>query len=145
MFYVADILEFVIDGLDERPFSEQHLVVQIHKRVLHVLPNPRDKVYVVNKKSLEKGLTYVPPVRKQLSEQFLSEVIVFQRFAVVRISRCERPLYNLSAVVDDDVQPESEEPAHRALALGRPSPPHCPMAAGPLNVTGDKRSEVDDG
>ena len=125
MFYVADILEFVIDGLDERPFSEQYLVVQVHKRVLHVLhvlPDLRDKVYVVNKKSIEKVLAYVAPVRKQLSKRFLSEVLVFQRFAVVRVSRCERPLYNLSAVVDDDVQSESEEPAHRALALGRPSP-----------------------
>lgn len=104
MFYVADVLEFVVDGLNERPFSEQYLVVQVHKRVLHVLPDFRDKVYVVNKKSLEKVLAYVAPVRKQLSEQFLSEVLVFQRFAFVRVSRCERPLYNLSAVVDDDVQ-----------------------------------------
>lgn len=142
MFYVADILEFVVDSLDERPFSEQYLVVQIHKRVLHVLPDLRDKVYVVNKKSIEKVLAYVTPVRKQLSKRFLSEVLVFQQFAVVRVSRCERPLHNLSTVADDDVQFESEEPAH--LALGRPSL-HCPMAASPLNVTGDKRNGVDDG
>lgn len=144
MFYMADILEFVVDGLNECPFSELYLVVQVHKRVLHVLPDLRDKVYVVNKKGLEKVLAYVAPVRKQLSEQSLGEVLVFQRFTVIRVARCKRPLHYLSAVVDDDVQLEPEEPAHRALALGRPSP-HCPMAACPLNVTGDKRSGVDDG
>lgn len=144
MFYVAGILEFVVDGFDECSFSEQNFVVEVHKRVLHVLPDLRDKVYVVNKKGLEKVLAYVAPVSKQLSEQSLGEVVVFQWFTVIRVARCKRPLYYLSAVVDNDVQLESEEPAHRALALGRPSP-HCPMAAGSLDVAGDKRSGVDDG
>lgn len=104
MFYVADIFEFVVDGLDERPFSEQNFVVQVHKQVLHVLPDLRDKVYVVNKKSIEKVLAYVAPVSKQLSEQSLGEVLVFQRFTFIRVARCKRLLYYLSAVVDDDVQ-----------------------------------------
>lgn len=89
MFYVADILEFVVDGLDECSFSEQSFVVQVHKRVLHALPDLRDKVYVVNKKSLEKILAYVTLVRKQFSEQSLGEVLVFQRFTVIRVARCK--------------------------------------------------------
>lgn len=67
MLYVADILELVVVGLDERPFPEQYLIVLVHKRVLHVLLYLRDNVYVVNKKGLEKVLTYVTPVCKQLS------------------------------------------------------------------------------
>lgn len=122
MLYVADILELVVVGLDERPFPEQYLIVLVHKRVLHVLLYLRNNVYVVNKKGLEKVLTYVTPVCKQLSEQPLVEVLVFQRFSAIHVSQRECPLYNLSALVDDDVQLESEEPAHRDLALGRPSP-----------------------
>lgn len=30
MFYAADILEFVIDGLDERPSSEQYPAIRVH-------------------------------------------------------------------------------------------------------------------
>lgn len=78
MLYIADILEFVVDSFDERPFSEQYLVVPIHKRILHILPYLRDKVYVVNKKGLEKILAYVAPVCKQLSEQSFGKVLVFQ-------------------------------------------------------------------
>ena len=46
---VADILESVVDGFGKFPFSEQYLVVQVHKRVLHVLLYFCDMVYVVNK------------------------------------------------------------------------------------------------
>lgn len=101
-------------------------------------------MYVVNEENFEKVLADVTPISKQLFEQSLGGSFVFQRFTVVRVSWCECPLYYFSAVVDDDVQLESEEPAHRALALGRPSP-HCPMATGLLDVTGDNRRGVDDG
>lgn len=53
MLYVADILEFIVDSLDERPYPEQYLVIQVHIRVLTVLLYLHDKVYVVNKKDLE--------------------------------------------------------------------------------------------
>ena len=115
-------------------FPEQYPVVQVHKRVLHVLLYFCDKVYVVNKKGFKKFLAYVSPVSEYLSEQPLGEALVFQRFTVVGVSRRKGPLYNLATVVDYDVQLEAVEPSHRALALGRPSP-HSPVSVSPLYVT----------
>ncbi len=62
MFNVADVLEFVIDCLYERPFPEQYLVMQVHERVLHVLLEFCHKVYAVNEMTFEKLLAYVSPV-----------------------------------------------------------------------------------
>ena len=90
-------------------------------------------MYVVNEKCLEQLLAYVPPVSKELPEQSSGEVLVFQWFTVVRVPGCERPLYDFSTVVNDDVQLETVEPSHGAFALGRPSP-HGLVAVGTLYV-----------
>ena len=110
MFNVADILELVVDGFNERPFPQQDFVVQVHERVLHVLLEFGHKVYVVNEKPFEKLL---------------------QWFTVVHVSRRERPLYYLATVVYHYMQLEPVEPSHRALALGSPSP-HRPVAVRAL-------------
>ncbi len=135
MLYVVDVLELVVDGFHKCSFPEQNLVVQVHKRILHVLLDFRDKVYVIDKKILKQFLAYVSPVGEYLSEQSLSEVLVFQWFTVVRVSQRKGPLYYLVTFVDYDVQLESVEPAHRTLAIGRPSP-HRPMAVCPLYLCG---------
>lgn len=140
---MAHVLELVVDRLDESPFPEDDFVIQAHEGVLHVLLESRDKVYAVNEKALEKFLAYIAPVCEDLSEQVLLESVVFQRLSVVHVPRRERPLYYLSAVVDHDVQFESVEPSHRAFADGRPSP-HCPVAAGALDVARGQRGGVDD-
>ena len=36
MFYLTNVLQFVIDSLDDRPFPEEYFVMEIHQRVLHV-------------------------------------------------------------------------------------------------------------
>lgn len=134
MLNVADILEFVVDGFNKCPFPEQYPVVQVHKRVLHVLLYFRDKVYVINEKVFKKFLAYVSPVSEYLSEQPLSEAPVFQRFTVVSVPQRKDPLYYLATVIDYDVQFEAVELSHHALALGRPYP-HRPMSVSHLHVT----------
>ena len=131
---VADILELVVDGFHKRPSPEQYPVVLVHKRVLHVLLYFRDKVYVVNKNGFKKFLAYISPVSEYLSKQPLGDVLVFQRFTVVGVSRRKDQLYYLATVLDYDVQLEAVEQSHRALALGRPST-HRPVSVSPLYVT----------
>ena len=91
MFNVADVLEFVVDGFNERPFPQQDFVMQVHERVFHVILEFGHKVYVVNEKLFKKLLTYVSPVGKNLSEEPLRKVLVLQWFTVVHVSRRERP------------------------------------------------------
>ena len=133
VFNLADVLEFVVDGLDECPFPEQDFVVQVHEGVLHVLLEFGDKVYVVNEKGLEQLPAYVPPVGEELPEQPVCEVLVLQGFTVVHVPGRECPLYDFPAVVNDDVQLEAVEPSHGAFAPGRPSP-HGLVAVGTLYV-----------
>ena len=76
MFDVADVLELVVDGFNERPFPQQDFVVQVHERVLHVL--------------LEFGHN-VSPVGKNLAEKPLRKVLVLQWLTVVHVPGRERP------------------------------------------------------
>jgi hypothetical protein len=39
MLNLRDIFELIIDGFDDRSFSEQQLILQAHQLVLHVLAN----------------------------------------------------------------------------------------------------------
>ncbi len=99
-------------------------------------------MYIVHKKLLEQVLADVSPVSK--SEESLHELPVFERFPVIHVARRKPPLYNLSLVVDDQVQFEAVEPPHGALALSSPAL-HCLVHVHTLDMAGDKRRGVDNG
>ena len=69
-------------------------------------------MYVVNIKELKQLPAYVPPVCKELPGQSSGEVLSFN----IHVTGRERPLYDFSAVVYDDVQLETVEPPHGAFA-----------------------------
>ena len=71
---------------------------------------------VVDKQFFEKALGDVSLVRHEFSEDFLRKLLVFQWGTIICIGWCQLPLDDFSAVVDNDVQFETEEP------------PHCPFA-----------------
>ena len=122
MLNLADVFQLVVDRLDDGAFPEQYFVLEVHQRVLHVPLELRDQMYVIDEEQLKEVLADVPPVGEELSEEPFREPPVPQGFPVIDIARCELPLDDLAPVVDDQVQLETVEPAHRALALGSPSP-----------------------
>ena len=144
VLYLAYVLEFVINGLDDGAFPEQDLVIEVHQRVLHVPLEFRDQVYVIDKEHLKEVLANVSPVSEEFAEEFLGEPPVLKWFPVIDIARRELPLYDLAPVVDDQVQLEAVEPAHRALALGSPSL-HRPVLFLALDVAGHQGCGVYDG
>jgi len=79
-------------------------------------------MYVIHEKFLKQALADIASVSEQLSEKFLYELLVLQRFPVVHIARREQPLYDFSFVIDDQVELETIEPPHRALAFLSPAP-----------------------
>ncbi len=144
MFYLADVLEFVVDSLDDRPFPEEDFVIEIHQRVLHVPFQLCHQVYVVDEEHLEEVLADIPSVGEEFPEESLGKRPVLQRFPVVDVSRGELSLDDLPLVVDDQMQLESIEPPHRAFPLSRPSL-HGLVLLLPLDVAGYQGRGVDDG
>ena len=80
----------------------------MHQRVHHVLAYASDQVNVVDKQFLEKALRDVSLVRHEFSEDFLRKLPVFQWGTIICIGWCQLPLDDFSAVVDNDVQFETE-------------------------------------
>lgn len=73
---MTDVFKFIVYSFNKRPFPEQDFVIKIHERVLHVLLNLCDEVYVIDKKALKQFLTYVSPACKYLSEELFGELPV---------------------------------------------------------------------
>lgn len=99
---------------------------------------------IVNEERLENILSDISPVCKVFSEELLGKRLVLLRLSVVDVPRGQLPLDALPLVVDDQMQFESIEPAHRALPLSRPSL-HGLVLLLPLDVAGYQGRGVDDG
>ena len=94
----------------------------MHQRVLHILAYASDQVNVVDKQFFKKALRDVSLVGHEFSEDFLRKLLVFQRGTIICIGWCQLPLDDFSAVVDNDVQFETEEPPHSPFATCGKSP-----------------------
>lgn len=70
VLYLTYVLQFIIDGFDDGPLAQHNLVVEVHERVLHVLPDFSDEMDVINEEPLEEFLRDISPVGKQLSKDF---------------------------------------------------------------------------
>jgi len=54
VFHLTDILQLIIDGFNQRPFLQGDLILNMHQAVLHVLADPGDEVYAVDKELLKE-------------------------------------------------------------------------------------------
>lgn len=77
---------------------------------------------VVDKQFFEKALRDVSLVRHELSEDSLRKFLVFQLDTIICIGWHQLPLDDSSAVVDNDVQFETEEPPHSPFTTCGKSP-----------------------
>lgn len=144
MLNMTDILELIVDSLYDRSLAEHDFVMKVHERVLHVLLDFCDQVYVIHEKAFEEILADITPVGKDLSEKSLRKFLVFQRLTVIAVPWRELPLDDFPLVVDDQMKLESVEPSHRALSLLSPAF-HGLVHVHPLDMAGHQRSGVDDG
>ena len=86
MLNIADFFKFIVYSFNKRPFPKQDFVIQVHERVLHVLLNLCNEVYVIDKKVFKQFLAYVAPVSEYFSEELFGELLVFQRLSVIHVS-----------------------------------------------------------
>lgn len=133
---LADVLDLVVDGLDQRPLAQQQLVEQRHEAVGHVFAEPRDELQILRQQGLEQGL---------------GDVALGQPFgqmrdggAVVDVARRHLERQQLAPVVDHQVQLEAVKPAYRGLAAPGQLFEHL-VAADAAVVADDDGGRVDEG
>ena len=143
MFDLRDILELIDDGFDDGPFAQQDLIIQQHEAVLHVLAQLGDQLKIVHLSELvHQRLRDVASIAKQLAPQVPGHVR--HRFSIVDIARPEMAGQQLTAIIDDQMQFEAIEPAHRSLAAGGQID-EDPMGMDAAIVTNGQGSRIDKG
>ena len=116
VFYLSDVLQFVINGFYNGPLPCQQFVRHRHQSSLHVALEFCNQLDAVNEQALEKFLAYISLVSNKFPIQELHECLVLKGFAVINVSRGNHEVKQLALLIADQVQLESEEPAHGALA-----------------------------
>ena len=118
MLHLCYIFQFVIHRLYDCPFPEQQPVRNSHQRPFHVVPEFRNELYSIHEQMLKQLFADISLVPDQLSVDFGHEAFVLQRLPVIDITWCDAEVEDLALLIADDVQLETEEPAHRALSPG---------------------------
>lgn len=67
MFDLGDILELIVDGFDQRAFSQQNFVSHRHQFVFHILLDFSNELEVLFKKQLKQSLGDIAFIAKQFS------------------------------------------------------------------------------
>ncbi len=83
VFNLGHILEFVIDGLDQRSFPQENLVRDGHDLPLHVVLELGNQLNAIYKEFGEEILADVPFVSLQFSEDLLDEGLVPEGLPVI--------------------------------------------------------------
>ena len=119
MHGLCHVLQFIVNGLNNRPLPEHDLVIDGHQPVLHVAPESRHEVYPVGEEAGKEGFGDVSFVRIDLSQHVVSQPIEHLLVAVVNVRPGQHEIDELTFLVANEMQLESVEPAHRTLAYLR--------------------------
>lgn len=114
MFDLADVLELIIDGLDQRAFSQQKLIQNRHQFVFHILLQLGDELHALLVEKIEQGLRNIAAISEQFAKQSLAQFRNW--FAIVHVARGDDRAEQFATVVDDQMYFEAVEPADAGLA-----------------------------
>lgn len=142
MSNLRDVLQLVGYRLNKGSLAQHKLVKQSQQTVLHVLAQAGNKLYILLEKLVSQGLRNVALVAEQLAKEVFGQM--GYRLAVIDIAGRQVESQQLAAIVDDQVQFEAEEPAHRRLASGRQTIKHPVSLDSPV-VTNGQRGGIDKG
>ena len=120
VFNLSHILEFIIDGLNQRPFPQEDLVRDGHDLAFHVVLEFCNQLNAIHKEFGEEVIADVPLVSHKLAKYLLDKGLVPQRLPIIDIARCYHEVQQITLLVANQMQFEPVEPPHRALApLGK--------------------------
>ena len=142
VFNLRDVFELVNDRLDNSTLSQQEFVAQKHQLVLHVGFEPCDQFNTLRPQLVVQGFGDVAFVAKELAPQPFDQSR--HGLAVIDIAGRDPDCQQFTAVIDDEMQLDTKEPAHRCL------PARCPaikdlVTVNPSIVTDGERGGIDKG
>lgn len=115
VFYLSDVLQFVINGFYNGPLPCQQPVRHSHQSTFHVALELCDQLYAVNEQALEKFLADISLVPNKFPIQEFYDCLMLKWLSVINVSRGNHEVKQLALLIADQVQLESEEPAHGTL------------------------------
>ena len=111
---LLDVLDLVVDGFDDGPLAQQQLIHERHQFVVHVLANLGDQLQAPLPELVKQSMGNVAAIADQLAGQTPSQLRY--RFAIIRVAGGDPEGEQFALVVDDQVELETVEPAHRGFA-----------------------------
>jgi hypothetical protein len=144
MFYLSDVLQFVIQRFYDGSFPKQQPIRDSHQRTFHVILQLGNELYAIHEQMLEKLPTDISLVSDQFPIDFTQKALVLQRFPVIDIAGSDAEVEDFSFLIAYDMEFETEEPSHRALTPGGYSLEHL-MHVNPLVLTYTQWSAVHEG
>lgn len=118
VFHLTYILQFIIDGFNQRPFLQGNLILNVHQAVFHALADFSDQVYPIDEELLKERFADAALVAEQFSEDFIMERFVPKRLSIINIALREYEVKDFTPIVDDQMKLKPEKPPNGALPLG---------------------------
>lgn len=115
VFYLSDVLQFVIYGFNECSFSQAYLIRDAHERILHIVLHFGYQLYAIYEKVFEQSLAYIPFVSKELAFYIFQQHAILQGLSVIDVPCCEHEIQYFSFIIDNQMQLKPEESSHRTF------------------------------
>ena len=103
VFYLSDVLQFVIYGFNESSFSQAYLIRDAHERILHIVLHFGYQLYAIYEKVFEQSLAYISFVAKEFTFYVFQQHSILQGLSVINVSRCELEIQYFSFIIDYQV------------------------------------------
>ena len=103
VFYLSDVLQFVINGFYNGPLPCQQFVRHRHQSSLHIALELCDQLYAVNEQALEKFLADISLVPDKFPIKEFYKCLMLKWLSVVNISRCNHEVKQLALLIADEV------------------------------------------
>ena len=59
MFYLSNVFQLIVYRFNNRPFSDQNLVIYVHKNILHIVLDFGYQLNSVQKQVFKKRFSYI--------------------------------------------------------------------------------------
>lgn len=115
VLHLCNILQFVINGFYDGPFSGQQSVRHTHQRTFHIALELCYQLYAVNEKPLEQFFANIPLIFDKFTIQEFHKGLVFKWFSVIDITGSNYKVEQFALLIADEVQFETKESPHGAL------------------------------
>jgi hypothetical protein len=118
MFNFADIFQFVVNGFNNRSFSEKYFIPHCHQTVLHIAFDAGNQVQPILKKQFTQGSRNIPFVAIEFTEQLFAKRLNDRPVPVIHMGRSNAKMEQFAFIIDYQMEFEAIEPAHCAFANG---------------------------